>query len=276
MSKHGEKSFGAAFSLARQAGEKEFTWEGKRFHTRLKGEAAPAKAPATAPATASQASLKETAAGRAMQGEAVADPLDLSFGSKLYREGNRLSSAAQSALRGDEAGVAEQYPQLWQAREAYKNVAGELDSSLYGNRTPENEAQADVTRHVRGSREATMQAGILPAAMAGLGHEAGRVFQTGKDVLAGTPFNDVGATGAQLTPGRYVAESAQDLANNLIGQIQAMTMLLGISPLPETPPSDAGVSIDDPNTLMALVGEKLEEITNKLATKFGGKNGKSA
>lgn len=56
-------SFGKAFSSARKAGKKEFTWQGKRYNTRLAGET-PSRAP-----TPSAAPRGSSGASRSVSGK---------------------------------------------------------------------------------------------------------------------------------------------------------------------------------------------------------------
>ncbi len=302
-------SFGRAFAGARMAGATEFTWKGNRYTTLLKGESAGAgqadlkKTPVAdelrgVPAASSEYNppAEITALGDRMnqnlhrkypdmdqqiasaKAAMTPDPPDPNA------QPGQMAQAWDSIQAGDDAALGEQFPRLGAARDAFMGVANQIHARRYGPGAPRGpklpavEAAQDVERHVRGSREASQQAGFLPAFAAGQGHELGRVLQTGKDVLAGKEFNDIGATGAKLTPGRYVAESLQDSLNNVIGQIQAATMLLGLSPFPETPSDDqnAGFNIDDPSSIMAGIGSKIEEITNFLAEKYGRPLGASA
>lgn len=61
-------SFGKAFSSARKAGKKEFTWKGKRYNTRLAGET-PSRAP-----TPSAAPRGSSGASRSVSGKTSGVP----------------------------------------------------------------------------------------------------------------------------------------------------------------------------------------------------------
>jgi hypothetical protein len=122
-----------------------------------------------------------------------------------------LRSALDSIVRLDEKSPAMPRALLDVAEEF--QAALETGGQRYGGaRTPE----ADAYRHVVGSRNATLKAGVVPALAGGVGHELKNVVEAIRGNLdqAGLP------KGAGL---KSVAKnSLVDLANNLRGIMSAV------------------------------------------------------
>jgi hypothetical protein len=158
-------------------------------------------------------------------------------------------SGLDALLSLDEAKIAEAFPSLGKVKDIFqRQLKTQGDDPI----------EADPRRHIRGSREATLEAGFFPTLIGGIGHELNLLQNSVRGI--GLPGSDL----KTQTPGRLAAESGQDFINNAIGQGQALSMLLGLSPSPETPSSDKGVSIDRPGTLTARFGSGLENIVNEL------------
>jgi hypothetical protein len=167
----------------------------------------------------------------------------------------------------NEGVISEQFGSFKQVKDIFdQNVAGE--HAEFGGHTPES----DVARHVRGSKQATEEVGFLPTLLGTQGHELNTLLNVGQRMARGEEFNETGFEGQPLTAGRYVAESAQDSVNNLIGQLQAVAELLSVGGLA---PKE-GVSIDYPGTKMHGAGQAIESGVNKVAEwlRPGGLGGK--
>jgi len=252
-----ELKFGEAFKMARRAGVSVFTWKDSEFNTRYKDESdaawdAELSAASNKSKGASQADMKKSPVGKMMSGSLLEE----------------ISEKLDALLSLDETLISEQFGSLSQVQDIFKQQNQQLGPAMT---TPEG----DVARHVAGARESMQQAGLLPALLGSQGHELNTLVNVAQRMGRGEDFNEIGSGGQQLTPGRYTAETAQDIINNFIGMGQGAIEKLGLRPLPETPPSNAGVSIDEPGSRMAQVGGGIESIVNKLAARLrpGGLGG---
>jgi len=88
--------------------------------------------------------------------------------------------------------------------------------------------EADAFRHVKGSREATIEAGVLPAVAGGIGHEVKNVL----DALSGN-IRAIGTNRKTASIEEILSNSSMDVKNNIIGVLSALARPGELSPKDE-------------------------------------------
>lgn len=184
-------TFPQAFASARKSGAAEFSWKGSRFTTQ----------------TAEEAAVKSGSAPEAEdfdEGEAPEPPKNDQLGNLL--------GAIDAIVMLDEKSPA--------LPKALSDVAEEFQSALDEGRELFGQSQspmADAYRHVKGSREAAKNVGVVPALAGGIGHEVANMVGALKGDLKQTGMK---VKGQRL--GNVAKNSLIDMANNLRGIISAI------------------------------------------------------